>query len=126
MALLGLRLKPGGHALQTPCRKAETSRIADGLQIVGKRHTRQTEGERRNAGCLDDFHWGALQTILNRDSHIAAEKEDGKGKAPAAGWAHLVGLIEILRHCGTPHAIRFYLNINDINDPRAIRSRKGR
>ena len=50
IALFGLRLKPGGHARQSPRRKAETVRIADGLQIVGKRCTRQTERERRQRG----------------------------------------------------------------------------
>ena len=44
-----LRLKPRGDAFQPPRRKAETVRIADGLQLVGKRHTRQTERERRHA-----------------------------------------------------------------------------
>ena len=49
IALVGLRLEPGGDARQAPCRKAETVGIADGLQIVGQRRTRQTERERRHA-----------------------------------------------------------------------------
>ena len=43
-----LRLKPRVSVFQPPRRKAETVRIADGLQIVGKRHTRQTERQRRH------------------------------------------------------------------------------
>lgn len=38
-----LRLKPRGNVFQPPRRKTETVRIADGLQVVGKPHTRGTE-----------------------------------------------------------------------------------
>jgi hypothetical protein len=40
IAVFGLRLEPGGHAGQSPRRKACQVGIADGLQIVGKRRTR--------------------------------------------------------------------------------------
>jgi hypothetical protein len=51
---------------------------------------------------------------------------DGKGKAPAVGWAHVAGLIEILRYLSETHAMRFYQNTNDINDPSAIRTLRGK
>ena len=45
-----LRFEPGRHARQPPRRKAETLRVADGLQIGGKRRPRRTECKRRQRG----------------------------------------------------------------------------
>jgi hypothetical protein len=42
-------------------------------------------------------------------------------KSAGRGRAHVVGLIKFLRQLPNTSAIRFCRNINDINDPSAIR-----
>jgi len=49
------------------------------------------------------------------------EELDGKGKGAAIGRPHVVGSIQVFATRRTPIAIRFCRNINDINDPSAIR-----